>query len=186
MMRIKISFLVALACAAPAWPQATDLAPVIAKPISKTIDLPGELQAFLSVGLRAKVPGYVERVLVDRGSLVHEGQLLIELAAPELAARIAEAESKVQSAQSDRLQAEAQLGAAQSIFDRLKQAAATAGAISGNEIVQAEKQVDAAQALLHAREQSVRAAQAAAQSQKDLQAYLKITAPFDGDRKSVV
>jgi multidrug efflux pump subunit AcrA (membrane-fusion protein) len=34
------------------------------------------------VALHAKVPGYVDRVLVDRGSVVKEGQLLIERSAP--------------------------------------------------------------------------------------------------------
>ncbi len=60
------------------------------------------------------MPGYVERVLVDRGSVVKQGELLVELSAPEMQAQIAEAESKVQAAESDRLQAEAQLAAAQS------------------------------------------------------------------------
>ena len=68
-----------------AWPQATALAPVIARPMSRTIDLPAELLPFLSVSLHAKVAGYVERVLVDRGSAVREGDLLVEVSAPELA-----------------------------------------------------------------------------------------------------
>ena len=72
----------------------------------------------LSVSLHAKVPGYVERVLVDRGSVVKQGELLVELSAPEMEAQIAEAESKVQAAEADRLQAEAQLAAAQSTYER--------------------------------------------------------------------
>ena len=180
MMRTKLSLFLAFACAAPAWTQALDFAPVVAKPVSKTIDIPGELQPYLSVGVCAKVPGYVERVLVDRGSTVKEGQLLIELSAPELTARIAEAESRVQFARSEHAQATAQLGALEATLARLKQAAATPGAVSGNEVVQAEKQVEAAKALVLSRELSIRTAQAAVQSQQDLQAYLKITAPFAG------
>ena len=87
---------------------------MVSKPLSRTVELPGEFLPFLSVSLHAKVPGYVERVLVDRGSVVKQGQLLVELSAPEMTAQIAEAESKVQAAESDRLQAEAQLAAAQS------------------------------------------------------------------------
>jgi RND family efflux transporter MFP subunit len=135
---------------------------------------------FLSVSLHAKIPGYVERVLVDRGSPVKRGDLLIEMTAPEMKAQIAEAESKVQAAESDRFQAEAQLAAAQSTRDRLKKAAETPGAIAGNELIQAEKQVEAAEALVRSREQASHAAQAAVQSQKDLEAYLRITAPFEG------
>jgi RND family efflux transporter MFP subunit len=126
------------------------------------------------------VAGYVERVLVDRGSVVKQGDLLVELSAPEMAAQIAEAESKVQGAEADRLQAEAQLGAAESTFDRMKKAAETPGAIAGNELMQAEKQMDAARALLNSREQASKAVEAAVGALKDLQAYLKISAPFDG------
>jgi RND family efflux transporter MFP subunit len=135
---------------------------------------------FLEVSLHAKLPGFVERVLVDRGSQVHTGELLIELSAPEMTARIAEAESKVQAAESDRVQAEAQLSAAQASYDRLKKASETPGAIAGLELVQAEKQVDAAKAVVKSKEQAAHVAQAAVQAEKDLQQYLKITAPFDG------
>ncbi len=177
----KWSFLFALAVLAQsAWPAGGDLAPVVSKPVSRTIDLPGEFLPFLTVSLHAKVPGYVERVLVDRGSIVKQGELLVELSAPEMAAQIAEAESKVQAADADRLQAEAQLAAAQSTYDRMKTAAQTPGAIAGNELILAQKQTEAAQAMLSSRQQASKAAQAALRALQDLQAYLKITAPFDG------
>ena len=169
-----------LACLFLTTAHAADLAAVISKPVSRTIELPGEMLPFLSVSLHAKVPSYVERVTVDRGSIVKQGDLLVDLSAPEVAARIAEAESKAQAAQSDRAEAEAQRAAAQSTYDRLKKASETPGAIAGNELIQAEKQVEAADALVRSREQSVRSAQAALQAAKDLEAYLKIIAPFDG------
>src|SRR5579864_2449401 len=160
--------------------QTGDLAPVVSRPVSRTVELPGEFLPFLSVSLHARVPGYVERVLVDRGSVVKQGDLLVELSAPEMTAHIAEAESKVQAAEADRLQAEAQLEGSESTYERMKKAAETPGAIAGNELIQAEKQVDAAKALLSSRQQASRAAEATVQSLKDMQAYLRITAPFDG------
>jgi RND family efflux transporter MFP subunit len=169
-----------LLTAAAAWSQTSQLVAVIAKPISRTLELPGELQPFLSVSLHSKVRGYVERVLVDRGDVVKHGQLLAELSAPEMQAQIAEAESKIQAAESERVQAEAQLAAAQSTADRLKKAAETPGAVAGNELIQAQKQVDAAKALVEAKQQARQATAAAAKSQKELESYLKITAPFDG------
>jgi RND family efflux transporter MFP subunit len=117
---------------------------------------------------------------VDRGSQVSEGDLLAELSAPEMKARIAEAESKVQAAEAERLQAAAQLSAAESTSDRLKQAAETPGAVAGNELIQAAKQVEAAQAVVRARQQASQAAQSAVGALKDLEAYLRITAPFSG------
>jgi len=165
---------------AVAWAQAPDLAAVVARPVSRTIELPGELQPFLTVALRAKLAGYVDRVLVDRGSQVHQGDLLAELTAPEMKAQIAEAESKVQAAEAERLQAEAQLAAAESTSERLKKAAETPGAVAGNELILAAKQVEAAQALVRARKQAGEAAQSAAGALKDLLDYLRITAPFSG------
>jgi RND family efflux transporter MFP subunit len=122
----------------------------------------------------------VERVLVDRGSMVKQGDLLAEMSAPEMSAQIAEAESKVQAFEADRLQAAAQLAAAQSTYEGLKKAAETPGAIAGNELIQAEKQVDAAKALLNSRQQAGKAAESAVRSLRDLLAYLKISAPFEG------
>ncbi len=184
MMRPKLLFALvtraAIALTCTAWAQTVDFTPVIAKPVSRTIDLPGEIAPFLSVSLHAKVPGYVERVLVDRGSIVKRGDLLVQLSAPEIAAQIAEAESKTQSAEADRLQAEAQLEAAKSTCDRMNQAAQTPGAIAGNELVQAQEQVDAARALVNSRQQASRAAEATVRTLKQRQAYLKLTAPFDG------
>lgn len=95
-------------------------------------------------------------------------------------AQIAEAESKVQSAEADRIQAEAQLTAAQSTYQRTQQAAETPGAIAGNDLVLAQKQVDAAQALVHSRQKASAAAESAVRALKAMQAYLKITAPFEG------
>ena len=160
--------------------QTAELTPVVSRSLSRTVELPGEFLPFLSVSLHAKVPSYVDRVLVDRGSIVKEGDLLAEMSAPEMAARIAEAESKVQAADADRLQAEAQLAAAQSTYDRTRTAAATPGAIAGNELILAEKQVEAAKALLNSRRQAAKAAESAVRSLKDLLAYLKISAPFEG------
>jgi membrane fusion protein (multidrug efflux system) len=160
--------------------QTGELAPVVSKPVSRTVELPGEILPFLHVSLHARVAGYVDRVLVDRGSVVRQGNLLVELSAPEMTAQVAEAQSKVQAAEADRLQADAQLSAAQSTHDRTKTAADTPGAIAGNELVLAEKQVEAAKALLSSRQQASRAAESAVRALIDLQAYLKITAPFDG------
>ena len=175
-----ISGMGVLLSAWPAFSQTHDVVPVVSKPISRVADLQGEFLPFLSVSLHAKVPGYVERILVDRGSRVDGGQLLVELSAPEMAARIAESESKVQAAEYDRLQAEAQLAGVQSTYDRLKKAAETPGAIAGNEILQMEKQVEAAQALVRSRQQASRTAEAVVKTDREMQSYLRITAPFDG------
>jgi RND family efflux transporter MFP subunit len=160
--------------------QKVELVPVVSKEISQTIDLPGEFLAFQSVDLHAKVRGFVEQVLVDRGSVVKRGQLLAVLSAPEMKAQLAEAESRVAAAESERLQAEAQLTGARSTYDRLKKAAETPGAVSGNELIQAEEQVKAAQAALDAKRQAKGSLDESVKAEKDLESYLRITAPFNG------
>jgi RND family efflux transporter MFP subunit len=180
MMRTRILLFSFFTLALIAQTAPGEFATAVSKPVSRTVDLPGEFLPYQSVSLHAKVAGYVDRVLVDRGSVVKQGQLLVELSAPEMSARIAEAESKVKSAEADRVQAQAQLAAAQSTFERLKKAAETPGAIAANELVIAEKQVDSAKALLNSREQAAKAEEAAVRSLKEVAEYLKISAPFEG------
>ena len=45
--------------------QKVQFASVISKAVSRSVDLPAEIQPFLSVSLHARVSGYVERVAVD-------------------------------------------------------------------------------------------------------------------------
>ena len=53
----KVLLILAAMLPAPAWSQKTPLAQVVARPSSRAIDLPGEFLPFLSVSLRARVPG---------------------------------------------------------------------------------------------------------------------------------
>jgi RND family efflux transporter MFP subunit len=170
---------IAIALVVPLSAQTIELTPVVSRLPARTIDLPGEIQPFMSVPLTPRVAGYVERVLVDRGSRVTRGQRLVELSAPELTAAVAQAEARARAADADRAQAQAELDAAVSTADRTRQAAQTPGAVAGNELVRADKEVEAARARLSAREQASRAAAADVTAQRDLLSYLKVTAPFD-------
>ncbi len=178
-MKRNNALVLLLLSSALAWSQNIDLVAVVSQPVSRTVDLPGEFEPFMSVGLHAKVRGYIERVLVDRGSMVRKGQLLAQLSAPEMKAQIAEAEAKVQAAESERLQAEAQLAGAESTADRTAKAAETPGAVAGNEVVQAQKQVEAAKALVEAKRQASQAAKLCPRAKRSL-VIPSITAPFDG------
>ncbi len=160
--------------------QSIDLAPVVTKQVQRDIKLPGEFLPFETVDVRARVPGFIDKVLVDRGSVVKKGDVLVELVAPEMQAQVAEAELKAQAAESQRVEAEARVAALDATYMRLKEASATPGAIAGNELIQAEKAVDAARAAVRSAENSTKAARAAVQALRDLEAYLKVTAPFSG------
>ena len=147
---------------------------------SRTVSLPAELAPYLQADIEARVPGYVERVFVDRGSDVKRGQLLVELSAPELASEAAAAESAFHVAEAEVSQAEAQEAAVESTADRLQEAAKTPGAVAGNELIQAQKQLDAAKSVVQSKRSAVRAAQDRLAAAKTIESYLRVTAPFDG------
>lgn len=161
-------------------PQPVKLVKVISKRTARTVELPGEIYPYLSVQVHAKVSGYIDKVLVDRGTFVKQGELLVQLSAPEMMARISQAEAQVTTAESEKAQAEAQFRAAQSNYSRLQEAAKTPGAVADNDLVQAAQQTKAAQALLQSRQKAVESAEANLKSQQDLASYLRVTAPFGG------
>lgn len=178
-MKMRVAIL-GLLTAAAAWPQAVETVKVTTGMAAKASRLPGELKPFLAVEVRARVAGFVESVEVDRGSLVKKGQVLVRLSAPELAAQVAEAESKGKAVEAQKAEARAKLLAAESTYDRLKAASATPGVIAGNELVLAEKAVEAAKAALSALDSAAAAASAAILPLKEMQKYLQVEAPFEG------
>jgi membrane fusion protein, multidrug efflux system len=193
---------------APAQTPTVTVAEVVSLELNRQLRLPGELQPFEDVAIYAKVPGFVEAINVDRGSIVRSGQLLARLRAPELDAQRGEAEARSRAAQSQRveaaaransaraqrLEAEAKLAAEDATYQRLKSASATPGAVAGNDVEVALRSVEAsrarvqlwgenekaAQAQLKALEENERALGEAARTSQNMEAYLRITAPFDG------
>jgi RND family efflux transporter MFP subunit len=161
-------------------PVPVDAARVAALPVERKIDLPGELLPYQRTEIHAKVAGFVQKVLVDRGSRVKAGDVLVELTAPEMDARIAEADARVLVIESEIAEAKARLAGAQSTAAKLKAASATPGVIAANELVLATQEVEAIQARVKAATASAESARAGAKALRDTQAYLKITAPFDG------
>ena len=153
---------------------------VESRSLSRTVPLTATLAPFLQTDVEARVPGYVEKVLVDRGSKVRRGQLLVVLSAPEMGSQTSASEASLHQAEADVAQAKAAAAGAASTYERLLLAAKTPGAIAGNELIQAQKQKEAADAVVQAREASAKAASSQLSSAKEMQAYLRVTAPFDG------
>src|SRR5215471_9281360 len=116
-MRLLTTILLASIASA----QTPELVTVVEKQVTRQVKLPGEFLPYETVELRARVAGFIDKVLVDRGSIVKKGATLIELVAPELKAQLIEAESKAQAAASQRTEAVARLAAAQATYDRLKE-----------------------------------------------------------------
>jgi multidrug efflux pump subunit AcrA (membrane-fusion protein) len=132
---------------------------VESRSLARTVPLTAELAPYLQTDIEARVPGYVERVLVDRGSIVRRGQLLIQLSAPEMSSQTSAAEAALHQAEGDLSQAQAQAAGAASTYDKLVEAAKTPGAVAGNELVQAQKQKEAADALVASRKAAMKTAE---------------------------
>jgi RND family efflux transporter MFP subunit len=178
MKALSLSFVLMLS--ADAIGQTVQTVEVTSAKTEQVIRLPGEFVPFQSVDLHARVAGFVDTVEVDRGSAVKKGDLLATLSAPEMKAQLLEAEAKVKALEAQRLETEAKVVAAQSTYERLRTASQTPGAIAGIELIQAEKTLDAAKAAQQGAGMSIDAAKASLEAVRELEKYLKVTAPFDG------
>jgi RND family efflux transporter MFP subunit len=168
------------ATAAAPGPLTIDIVRVVEQPLDVELSLPGELTAYQMVAIYPRVTGFVKSVAVDRGSRVRAGDVLAILEAPELVAQRAEAESKLQSAEAQLAGARARADADTSTFARLKAASATPGVVAGNDVIIAEKTADASQSQIIAAQQTVEASRQALNAIRDMEGYLRVTAPFAG------
>jgi RND family efflux transporter MFP subunit len=161
-------------------PAAIDIVRVVERPLDVQLSLPGELTPYQSVAIYPRVTGFVKSVAVDRGSVVRAGDLLATLEAPELVAQRAEAQSRLQASEAQLSAARAKADADTSTFERLKKASATPGVVAGNEVTLADKAAEASRNQVVAAQQGVEAARQALNAIRDLEAYLRVTAPFAG------
>ena len=161
-------------------PPRLEVAPVVSQKLNTRVELPGQLEPYEAVDIYARETGFVKWIGVDRGSRVKQGELIAQLEAPELLARKSEAESKYQAAQSQLLAAEAKLSADEATYRRMAVAAKVPGVVAGNDLDIAEKTAQAGRQNVAALRKNVQAAQDALKAIEQLESYLKITAPFDG------
>lgn len=152
--------------AAPAAEPHYTLATAERQPVEQVYKLPAQLAAYQEVSIFPKVNGYVKSVLVDIGSHVGTGQLLMVLEDPELEQAAAQAREKY-------YQTVSSYTISKENYERLRQAARTPGAISPMDLATARSKTEADSALCNAEK-------AAWQQQQVMLAYLKVTAPFKG------
>ena len=134
--------------------------------LATTIKLPAQLAAYEEVSIFPKVNGYVKTVLVDIGSEVKKGQLLMTLEAPEMQEQTIGAKEKY-------LQSQSNFDIAKERYQRLAVASATAGAISPYDLSSAKATMQADSELSNAQKTNW-------QMQQTVQEYLHVIAPFDG------
>lgn len=128
-------------------------------------DYAGNLEAVQNVEVRARVSGYLDKILVDEGRSVRKGQLLFQLNPAEYQVKVAEARASLESAT-------AQAQSTQVEMDRVKLLVAK-NVISPSEQKLAKAKMETARAAID----QAKAALANAQLMVSL---TSIRAPFDG------
>jgi RND family efflux transporter MFP subunit len=154
---------------------------------------PGTVQSKVPVTVSAKITGILEKLYADQGDRVQKGQLLAELDAKELRAREMasraarnRAQRDLARGQADMLKARADLGLAQSNYQRdlevfkpgyISQAAFDTTKAQSRV---AESEVAATRATLTSLEAAVKQAESETQAAEAVQDYTRILAPMDG------
>jgi len=136
------------------------------RPLGTVMLLPAELAPFEEVSIYPRVTGYIKTILVDIGSVVKQGQVLMEIEAPDV-------EQNSLAAQERYNKAQASYRASRDNYSRLLNTAQTEGAVSPNDLQAAQSQMQSDSALSN----SEKAIWMAMESLKD---YLTVKAPFDG------
>lgn len=163
--------------------------------ISHVLTLAGQFQPFQVVDVHPKVSGYMSRINVDIGDVVHQGQTIAVLEVPELKAQLQQtvfqlkqSQEEISRSQHEINRAEAEHAAVHAQYERLKQAAAVRpGLIAQQELddaqardLSSEAQVDAAKAAMAAAKEHSGSAQADNERVQALHNYTNVTAPLDG------
>jgi RND family efflux transporter MFP subunit len=163
--------------------------------ISHVLTLAGQFQPYQVVDVHPKVSGYMSRINVDIGDVVHQGQTLAVLEVPELKAelqqtvfQLQQSKEQIMQAQHEINRAEAEHSALHAASDRLRQAAeGRPGLIAQQELddaqakdLSSEAQVDAAKSAMAAAQEHANAAQSDNQRIQALESYTNVTAPLDG------
>jgi len=129
------------------------------------IALPGSTSAFNDTPIYARTSGYVKHWYVDIGARVKKGQLLATIETPEL-------DQQLQQARADLENAEANLQLATTTAARWQHLLETDSV--------SHQETDQAVSDLHSKQALVNSSKANVERLEQLQAFERVTAPFDG------
>jgi RND family efflux transporter MFP subunit len=128
-------------------------------------DYAGQIEAVQNVEVRARVAGYLDKILTDEGQTVRKGQLLFQLNSAEYQVKIAEAQASLESAEAQR----------QSALVEQERVA-----LLVNKKVISESEVRLVRAKVATAQAAINQAKAALTNARRLVALTSIRAPFDG------
>jgi RND family efflux transporter MFP subunit len=143
------------------------------------VTLPATTSAFESANIFARASGYIDKRNVDIGDHVKQGQLLAEIAAPELDHQIAQAEGTLVQLQAALQQARANAELAQVTWNRDRPLVEQGWATKQQGTVDVQT-LRAQEAAVGVAQGNVTAQQAQLLVLKQQKAYQQVIAPFDG------
>lgn len=163
--------------------------------LSNTLEIASEFEPYQEIEVYAKVSGYIQKLYVDWGTHVKEGQPLADLEIPELEQQLQEDQATIHRNESELDRAHEELNRANSAYkvahltySRLADVQKSQpGLVAQEDIdisegkdVEANAGVSAAKDALASAEQAVAASKATLDKDKVLYAYSHIVAPFEG------
>src|SRR6202050_1013093 len=90
---------------------------VVRKNLAAKLEIASEFQPFQEVDVYAKVSGYIQKLYVDYGTHVKQGQILAVLEIPELQQQLQQDEASVRRSDQDLMRAHDDLNRAQSAYN---------------------------------------------------------------------
>ncbi len=155
--------------------------PVTRRSISTSLEIASEFQPFQEIDVYAKVSGYIQKLYVDWGTHVQQGQVMAVLEIPELVQQIQHDEAALAQAGEELHRAQSAYAVAHVTYQRLAGVQRVhPGLISQEDIDVAQGKDLEASDQVSAGQEALLAAKDALEKDKTLYAYAHMTAPFDG------
>ncbi len=154
-------------------------APVRASTPTMSVVWPGSTEAFALADIFARASGYITKRNVDIGSRVKQGEVLVEITAPEVQHQISQAEATLAQDEAALQQAQANLRLAQVTWERDRPLVHEGWATQQQGTVDVETQ-NAQQAAVAVAQANIKAQQAQISVLRQTEIYQTVVAPFDG------
>lgn len=155
--------------------------PVKRGEIYREVAFDAELRPYKEIELHARATGYLDKMLVDAGDAVKEGQMIAELDVPELKFDLQHAEAAERRAKADVEKATAAYEEAHLALTRLESAdKAQPNLIAKQDIDSARLRDQSARAALNAAKEEQNVAAASKNRFQTMLDYTHIAAPFAG------
>lgn len=163
--------------------------------LTNTLQIAAEFEPFQEINIYAKVSGYIQKLYIDWGTHVSQGQLLAVLEIPELQQQIELDQAAVRRSEQDLARSNEELSRAESsykvanlTYTRLADVQKTRPELVAQQEIdeaqgkdlEANAGVSAAKASVAASEQGLLASKAMLEKDKAVYSYARISAPFDG------